>query len=144
MTVVEGSAPEILAGLAPPDVVFVGGGIAGSIVLGLYLFVSLRIFGRHSNEAFSSLKIQDFKQWVRLRIDAAGELTILAIAIDRVPRRWSEHRSGGRGRIQPDDRAATAPRLIEMLTLRPRGEDRYAVHGIDERGRRYSREAQSR
>lgn len=135
---------DIVQMLASAVITFVGGGIAGSIVLGLYLFVSLRIFGRHSNEAFSSLKIQDFKQWVRLRIDAAGELTILAIAIDRVPRRWSEHRSGGRGRIQPDDRAATAPRLIEMLTLRPRGEDRYAVHGIDERGRRYSREAQSR
>ena len=45
--------------------------------------------------------IQDFKQWLRLRIDAAGGLTIHAIAIDRVPRRW---RSGA-ARRQVDDRS---------------------------------------
>ena len=87
----------------------------------------------------SSLRIQDYKEWLRLRIDAAGELTIHAIGIDRVPRAWSEHHSGGRSRIQPRDRAATPPRLIEMLTLRPLGAGRYAVRGVDQRGRRYSR-----
>jgi len=120
-------------------ITLLGGAVAGSVVLGGYLFVSLRVFGRHSNEAFSSLRIQDYKEWLRLRIDAAGELTIHAIGIDRVPRAWSEHHSGGRSRIQPRDRAATPPRLIEMLTLRPLGAGRYAVRGVDQRGRRYSR-----
>ena len=120
-------------------ITLLGGAVAGSVVLGAYLFVSLRVFGRHSNEAFSSLRIQDYKEWLRLRIDAAGELTIHAIGIDRVPRAWSEHHSGGRSRIQPRDRAATPPRLIEMLTLRPLGAGRYAVRGVDQRGRRYSR-----
>ena len=97
--------------LASAAITFVGGGIAGSVVLGLYLFVSLRVFGRHANEAFSSLRIQDYKQWLRLRIDAAGALTIHAIGIDRVPRKWREARSGARSRIQPDDATATPPRL---------------------------------
>ena len=136
---------DIAQMLVSAVITFVGGGIAGSLVLGLYLFVSLRIFGRHSNEAFSSLKIQDFKQWLRLRIDAAGDLTIFSIGIDRVPRYWSEppRDEHGRGRIQADDRTATLPRLIEMLTLRWRGEGRYAVDGIDECGRRYAREPQA-
>ena len=74
------------------------GAVAGSFILGVYLFVSIRIVGRHSNEAFSSLRIQDFKQWLRLRIDASGALTIYAIAIDRVPRRWRAAATQRRGR----------------------------------------------
>ncbi len=132
-----GTVPQMLASGA---ITFVGGGIAGSVVLGLYLFVSLRLFGRHSNEAFSSLRIQDFKQWVRLQIDVEGALSIHAIAIDRVARRWVERRGAHAGRIDPKDPTATAPRLIEKVTLRPRGDGRYAVSGIDESGRRYSRE----
>jgi hypothetical protein len=133
-----GSITQMLASVA---ITFVGGGVAGSVVLGLYLFLSLRVFGRHANEAFSSLRIQDYKQWLRLKIDAAGALTIHSIGIDRVPRKWRESRSGGRSRIQAADRAATPPRLIERLTLRPRGAAGYEVSGIDQRGRAYERGA---
>jgi len=126
--------------LASGLITFLGGGIAGSVVLGLYLFVSLRVFGRHSNEAFSSLRIQDYKQWVRLKIDAGGALTIHSIGIDRVPRRWAVRHGEQAGRIDPADPAATPPRLIEQLTLRPRGDDSYAVSGLDQRGRAYSRQ----
>ena len=125
--------------LASGAITFIGGGIAGSIVLGGYLFLSLRVFGRHSNEAFSSLRIQDYKQWLRLQIDAAGALTIHAIGIDRVPRRWVERRGLNAGRIEPQDPNSTPPRLIEKVTLRPRGDGAYAVSGIDQRGRPYSR-----
>jgi hypothetical protein len=125
--------------LSSAAITFVGGGVAGSVVLGLYLFVSLRVFGRHSNEAFSSLRIQDYKQWLRLRIDAAGALTIHAIGIDRVPRRWAGPGGTDGGRIDPQDANATPPRLIEALTLRPRVGGGYTVSGIDERGRTYSR-----
>jgi hypothetical protein len=131
-----GTIPQMLASAA---ITFIGGGIAGSVVLGLYLFASLRIFGRHSNEAFSSLRIQDYKQWVRMRIDAAGELTIFALGIDRVPRRWSEHHGAGRSRVQASDPAATPVRLIEWLALRPLAGGGFAVRGLDEQGRSYSR-----
>ncbi len=98
-------------------ITFVGGALVGSLVLGGYLFISLRVFGRHANEAFSSLRTQDYKHWLRLRIDPQGTLTIHAIAIDRVPRRWREQREGERLRIVPDDRTATPPRLIDTVTL---------------------------
>jgi hypothetical protein len=93
------------------------GAVAGSFFLGLYLFLSIRLFGRHSNEAFSALRIQDFKQWLRLRIDAAGVLTIYAIAIDRVPRRWQPGERGGEPTFAPDDARATAPRLIDRVVV---------------------------
>jgi hypothetical protein len=94
------------------------GAIVGPFILGLYLFVSIRVFGRHSTEAFSSLRIQDFKQWLRLRIDAAGKLTIYSIAIDRVPRRWREATRGGEETYVADDARASAPRLIDKVEVR--------------------------
>jgi len=94
------------------------GAVAGSFILGVYLFVSIRIFGRHSNEAFSSLRIQDFKQWLRLRIDAVGTLTIYAIGIDRVPRRWRESQRNGEPTVAAHDARATAPRLIDRVQVK--------------------------
>lgn len=94
------------------------GAIVGPFILGLYLFASIRIFGRHSTEAFSSLRIQDFKQWLRLKIDAAGTLTIYSIAIDRVPRRWRTTIRGGEETCLADDARATAPRLIDKVSVR--------------------------
>lgn len=99
-------------------------------MLGAYLFISLRVFGRHSNEAFSSLRIEDFKQWLRLRIDASGALSVFAIGIDRVPRDWSDGN-------QPQDERATAPHLIETFTMAPQDGGRFRVSGIDQHGRRY-------
>jgi len=94
------------------------GAVAGSFILGVYLFVSIRLFGRHSNEAFSSLRIQDYKQWLRLRIDAAGVLTIYAIGIDRVPRRWHAAHREGNATFTAADGDATAPRLIDRVSVR--------------------------
>lgn len=97
-----GSAPQLLlSGLA----VFIGAAIAGPLLIGVYLFVSLQAFGRHANEAFSALRIQDYKHWLRFVIDAAGDLTVHAIAIDRVGRRR---------------RAASQPRLVDRFTVRRR------------------------
>jgi len=94
------------------------GAIAGSFILGVYLFVSINVFGRHSNEAFSSLRIQDYKQWLRLKIDAAGRLTIYTIAIDRVPRRWRATQRNGEATFGAHDARATAPRLIDRIEVR--------------------------
>jgi hypothetical protein len=95
------------------------GAVVGSFLLGVYLFVSIRLLGRHSNEAFSSLRIQDYKQWLRLRIDAAGALTIYAIAIDRVPRRWRTAQRGGEQTFEANDARATLPRLIDKVRVGP-------------------------
>ena len=67
-----------------------GGYIVGSFIMGIYLLISLQFFKRHSNEAFSALKIEDFKNFLRLHIDKNGDLTIYPIKIETVPKEWKD------------------------------------------------------
>jgi hypothetical protein len=89
------------------------GWIVGSLVMGIYLLVSLNRFGRHSNEAFSALAIPHWKHFLRLKIDANGKLTIYPIGIRRVPRKWKASEQANGSMFLPDDPKATAPELIE-------------------------------
>jgi 3',5'-cyclic AMP phosphodiesterase CpdA len=98
----------------------VGGYIAGPIIMGLYLLISLNGFKRHSNEAFSALKSEDYKNFIRMKIDQNGDLTIFPVGIRRVPRKWKDMRKKGdtdetaaRPIFVPDDENATEPELIE-------------------------------
>ena len=84
-----------------------GGYIVGSFIMGVYLYISLHVFGRHSNEAFSALKIQDYKNFLRMHIDKNGVLTIYPIKIEKVPRNWKDEGEY----FTPSD--GTAPALIE-------------------------------
>jgi len=106
--------PVVLHLLAIGALMFAGGWIAGSLVIGVYLFVSLNKFGRHGNEAFSALAIPDWKNFLRLHIDQDGALRIYPVGIDRVARRWRPAPAGTTGpRLVPDDPKAIPPRLIE-------------------------------
>jgi len=90
--------------------------VTGSFIMGLYLFVSLNVFHRHRNEAFSSLKIEDYKNFLRLSIDEEGNLWIYPIGITRVPRRWREVEGATKydPKLEPaPDDAGTPPHLIE-------------------------------
>lgn len=93
--------------------IFGGGWIAGSLIMGLYLLISLNVFGRHDNEAFSALRIQDYKNFLRLHIDNEGTLTIYPVKIEKVPRQWEENKgnSDSRSFIIPMD--GSKPELIE-------------------------------
>jgi hypothetical protein len=66
----------------------IGGYIFGTIIMGLYLFISLHFFGRHDNEAFSALKIEDYKNFLRMHIDKKGTLTIYPFKIEKVSTDW--------------------------------------------------------
>ena len=96
-------------------VMFLAGGLIGSFLMGLYLLISLNVFGRHSNEAFSSLRIEDYKNFLRLHIAKDGTLTIFPVGIERVPRKWRPTGavSPFDPQLEPDDASATAPHLIE-------------------------------
>ncbi|HMA11190.1 MAG TPA: hypothetical protein VKO83_04840 [Steroidobacteraceae bacterium] len=104
--------------------VFLAGGLVGGLVIGVYLLVSINVFGRHGNEAFSSLRGQDCKHWLRLNIDEAGILTIRALGIDVVPRRWKEDAAG---RPRADDPRASGVREIDRVSVRPRSWPRPAA-----------------
>src|SRR5262249_7401366 len=61
-------------------------GLINPTIFGAYLLIALNGFGFHWNEAFSSLRIEDYKGFLRLKIDRNGNLTVYPIAIARVPR----------------------------------------------------------
>jgi hypothetical protein len=69
-------------------ILYVGvcGGILASMVMGSYLLLSLNAFGKHSNEAFSSLRIEGYKNFLRMRIAPDGTLTLFPIGLTEVPR----------------------------------------------------------
>jgi hypothetical protein len=97
--------------------IMVGGYVIGSFIQGLYLLISLNLFGRHFNESFSTIAVEDWKSFLKLKIDRAGDLTIYPLGIQRVPRSWKRNdRGSGGALIIPDaerDRRATPPALIE-------------------------------
>jgi hypothetical protein len=65
---------------------FVGGALVGPALLGLYLMIGANLFGAYVDEAFSALRIQDYKHFLRFRIKPDGTLQIFPIAMERVPR----------------------------------------------------------
>ena len=82
-----GSTVQLLEASA---LIFAGGWVIGSFIMGVYLFVSLNIFGRHHNDAFSALKIADYKNFLRLTIEENGDLVIYPIGVKKVIKRWKK------------------------------------------------------
>jgi hypothetical protein len=91
----------------------VGGYLIGSFIMGLYLFVSLHLFGRHDNEAFSAMKIEDYKNFLRMHIDKQGKLTIYPIKIETVAREWDHVENDGNEFYEPQ--VKLNPELIEEI-----------------------------
>lgn len=73
--------------------------VASGAAFGLYLWFCIRWLGRHPNEGFSSMAIEDYKCFLRLRIGSDGGLTIFPIGLKNVPKN--------------DDKAPLEPHLIE-------------------------------
>ena len=61
-------------------------GLINPTIFGTYLLIALNIFGIHWNEAFSSLRIEDYKGFLRLKIDPDGTLTVYPIVVEHVAR----------------------------------------------------------
>ena len=104
-------------------------GAAGITLLGVYLVVSDRVFGWHSDEVFSFQGIYDYRSFLRMRLDRQGALTIYPIGLQRVPRRWRARAAVPRDPAPMDDKnpglyepgdAVLRPHVIEApITIRP-------------------------
>ena len=97
--------------------ILLGGFVAGTFIMGVYVLISLNIFGRHGNEAFSSLGIEDWKNFLRMQIDSNGNLTIYPIGIRRVPRKWKASERNTGPELVPDEKA-NPKRLRPLLSKR--------------------------
>jgi hypothetical protein len=98
---------------------FVGGWIIGSIIMGHYLYISLHWFHRHDNEAFSALKIEDYKNFLRLHIDKKGDLTIYSAKIETVPKDWQDVLDEAAREIKYREPKGehSVPELIEKIVI---------------------------
>ncbi|XP_073394214.1 uncharacterized protein [Physcomitrium patens] len=60
-----------------------------SLVFGSYLYICINWFHLHFDEAFSSLRIANYKSFTRCHISSKGDLHIYTLAIDKVPKQWA-------------------------------------------------------
>ncbi|MFD2090671.1 hypothetical protein [Blastococcus deserti] len=67
--------------------VFVVGGLLAAELVAVYLLVADR-FGLNSNELFAGQAIPDRRNFLRLRLQPDGTLTVYPVGLPRVPRRW--------------------------------------------------------
>jgi hypothetical protein len=99
---------------------FAVGYFVGATIMGLYLVISVVVFRRHGNEAFSSLKIEGYKNFLRMRLNAEG-LSVWAFGLDNVPGdkdwTWTPGKDG-KGRYEPVPGAAPLlPRVIDHFVI---------------------------
>ena len=61
------------------------GGVLGGVLFTLYLLLSSTLTSCHTNDVYSSQAIEGFKNFLRLRIDGDGRLTLYPVGIEDVP-----------------------------------------------------------
>ncbi|XP_071694090.1 uncharacterized protein [Rutidosis leptorrhynchoides] len=59
-----------------------------SLVFGSYLYICINWLHLHFDEAFSSLRIANYKSFTRFHIKENGDLEIFTLAVDKVPKEW--------------------------------------------------------
>ncbi|KAF5792369.1 putative calcineurin-like phosphoesterase domain, ApaH type, metallo-dependent phosphatase [Helianthus annuus] len=61
---------------------------AVSLVFGSYLYFCINWLHLHFDEAFSSLRIANYKSFTRFHIKEDGDLEVFTLAVDKVPKKW--------------------------------------------------------
>ncbi|PON49568.1 Calcineurin-like phosphoesterase domain, apaH type [Trema orientale] len=59
-----------------------------SLVFGSYLYICINWLHIHFDEAFSSLRIANYKAFTRFHITKDGDLEVFTLAVDKVPKEW--------------------------------------------------------
>ena len=59
-----------------------------SFVFGSYLYLMSAFFNAHATPAFSSLRVEGYKNFIRFHLTQRGELEVFVLGMDRCPRRW--------------------------------------------------------
>ena len=98
----------VIAGMT----IFLVAWFAGPTIFGAFLLVSLNVFHRLGNMPFLSLRIEDYKNFLRIRLDTDGSMTIFPIGITKVAKRWKASSGGKAAKWEPDG-DHTPPSLIE-------------------------------
>ncbi|KAG2663744.1 hypothetical protein I3760_16G047900 [Carya illinoinensis] len=100
-----------------------------SLVFGSYLYICINWFNLHYDEAFSSLRIADYKAFTRFHIQSNGDLKVFTLAVDKVPEEWQQDPEWEKESSQtpeelshrrkvPSQWKAAAPSLDPLATVR--------------------------
>lgn len=89
----------------------IAGFLVGPALFGLYLLLSNALLGNHDNEAFSSLRISEFKNFLRMEL-REEKIKIYAYGIEKIPRWRLKH-----GRFIPEGKLEV--KLIDELVEIP-------------------------
>ena len=84
---VSGFGPGVGSLLTFLALVGVLGGITGVLGISAYLWAT-NLLGFHGNEAYAPLHYPNYKNFLRLHIDSDGTLTVYAVGIDKVTKKW--------------------------------------------------------
>jgi hypothetical protein len=114
--------PDALLALLVVAVTVVVIGAVAALLTGIYLTVASQ-FDVNLNEVFAGQSIEDYKGFLRLRVDAAGDLTIYPIKIPRVCRRWQADPDGAPGDPWLRPTQPLRAELIEAPIVVPRSAD---------------------
>lgn len=78
------------------------GGIFGAVIWGFYLLIVSYYWGLQSNDAFSSMKLTSYKNFLRLHFKE-DTLTIYPIGLKKVPTRnqWIKNKKFGQNQYEP-------------------------------------------
>ncbi len=114
--VFDASFPKLVAGSV---FIFVVGGGLGLGVVGVYLTLSSYFFGQVSNNAFAGMRIEGYKNFVRLHLRKDGGIDLHAVGLERVPRAWREPSRNTGPRYEPLGEEPAQPHLIEVISLEP-------------------------
>jgi len=98
----------------PPSAAFgtaFGGYLVGPLVLAIYLTLSLNLLRRHRDDASSALRSPAYKNFLRLSIDEAGQLTVHPVGIRRAATRFRSPAQPTVSLLEPCN--GTRPVLIE-------------------------------
>jgi hypothetical protein len=89
------------------------GGTLGGVLMALYLVLFSFVGGFHLNEAYSSQRLADYKNFLRIHLDKDGKLTIYPVGVRKIGR-WKPRQSPPEGEpwFEPDG-PAPQPELLE-------------------------------
>ncbi|KAF3440609.1 hypothetical protein FNV43_RR18893 [Rhamnella rubrinervis] len=106
-----------------------------SLVFGSYLYICINWFHIHFDEAFSSLRIANYKAFTRFHINGDGDLEVYTLAVDKVPKEWkldpdwdgeSKERSFQHLRKFPSKWSAATPQQDPVHTVKI--VDHFVIH----------------
>jgi hypothetical protein len=106
--------PRLSFLLFASEMIVFGGLVAGAL-FGLYLYASSRWWNQNHNDAFSAMRLDSYRSFLRMRIHD-DEVTIYPIGLDKVPKRREWRMNTMRTGSPPPvyvPMPPLAPRLIE-------------------------------